>query len=274
MTTTPVSSVGAGADADVVYRQPTYGLDDVEVLRDALHRDGFALIPGVLSPDEVAAAREAADRLEHFGLDGRTEFNDHFKCVFNRERLWLSFADRPGIVDLAERVMGDQCHLVGMSAWRTRPGYDGWGVHADQVFVPVPESLSTSPEFRLPILISTAHFYLSDIDEALCQTYVIPGSHKSGRWPKRGESDWNGRQPEPVLCRAGDVLFFRSELWHSGSANTTGDRTRYLLQVHYSHRNIAQKFSPWPWHFNPEILAVANDRQLRLLGKHPEGNYG
>ncbi|MEG4573639.1 phytanoyl-CoA dioxygenase family protein [Microcoleus sp. N3A4] len=55
---------------------------------------------------------------------------------------------------------------------------------------------------------------------------------------------WNGNSPEPILCKAGDVLFFRSELWHSGGKNTTVDRSRYMLQVHYSHRDIAQKFSP------------------------------
>ena len=58
------------------------------------------------------------------------------------------------------------------------------------------------------------------------------------------------------------------------AANKTADQIRYLLQVHYSHRMIAQKFSPWPWQYNPELLAIANDRQKRLLGKHPESNYG
>lgn len=256
------------------YRQPIYALDDTEGMRDALHRDGYALIPGVLDADEVAAAREAADRLEPFGFDHRKELNDHFKCVFNRERLWLSYADRPGVVDLAERVMGEQCHIIGMSAWRTRPGYNGWGVHVDQIFVPVPEEVLASPDYELPILVCTAHYYLSDITEDLAPTHVVTGSHRAGRGPQRGESDWNGRAPEPVLCRAGDVLFFRSELWHTGSANRTADESRYLLQVHYADRNVAQKFSPWPWQYNPEILAVANDRQLRLLGRHPEGNYG
>jgi hypothetical protein len=69
------------------------------------------------------------------------------------------------------------------------------------------------------------------------------------------------------------MLFFRSELWHTGSQNTS-ERIRYLIQNHYSHRTISNRFSPWPFSFNQEFLATANERQLRLLGKHPEGAYG
>ncbi|MEG4808766.1 phytanoyl-CoA dioxygenase family protein [Microcoleus sp. F8-D3] len=258
------------------YRQKTCDLFDTAGAVEAVREDGFALIPGVLSPSEVARTREALDRLQPFGLDGSrwSELNKHFKCVFNRDRLWLSYADRPGIIELAEGLMGSDCHIIGMTAWKSEPGYDGWRVHADRVFVPLPESVFADRTFQLPVLICTAHFYLSDVTEDLCPTYIIPGSHKSGRQPDRGEETWNGQSPEPVLCKAGDVLFFRSEIWHSGGRNTTTDRTRYMLQVHYSHRDIAQKFSPWPWHFNPEIIATATERQLRLLGKHPESGYG
>ena len=44
------------------YRQRTLALDDLAGMTDALHDDGFALVPGVLSPDEVQAMRDAIDR--------------------------------------------------------------------------------------------------------------------------------------------------------------------------------------------------------------------
>ena len=44
--------------------------------------------------------------------------------------------------------------------------------------------------------------------------------------------------------KAGDVLFFRSEVWHSGSLNRS-DMTA-IWSGAYSHRNIAQKFCPGP----------------------------
>jgi len=259
------------------YRQKTFALDQVDEMAEAIHKDGFALVPGVLAPDEVAALREATDRLRPFGMDHSNPAGDHYKCVFNRERVFLDQTDRPGIVDLAEKTMGDQCHIIGETAWRSRPGHDGWAPHADQVWVTFPESNFADPEFELPVHVCTAHYYLSDIPtEAHSPTYVIPGSHKSGRgigWGADPNPTWHGKSLEPVLVQAGDVLFFRSEIWHSGSKNAS-DVTRYLLQVHYAHRFISQKFSPWPFQYNPEILAVANERQLRLLGKHPESSYG
>ena len=139
----------------------------------------------------------------------------------------------------------------------------------------LPEEWLAAPGFTLPMQICTAHFYLSDITAELCPTKVLPGSHKSGRYPqRRREATWQGRGVESVLCRAGDVLFFRSELWHSGSANITTDQVRYLLQVHYGRRMVAQKFSPYiEWEFNREVIEACSPRQLRLLGDHQPGAY-
>ena len=256
------------------YTLPTYSLYDTEGQTKALHGDGFALIPSVLNAAEIQATRDALDRLQPFGFDHKSA-NEHYKCVFNREKIWFDYVDRPGVVELAEATMGEQCHIIGSSAWKSNPGHNGWGPHTDQLFATMAEESYNDSETKIPIYICTAHYYLNDhLDEELCPTYVIPGSHKSGRSPKPGELEWHGKGYQPVLCRAGDVLFFRSEIWHSGSQNKTKDGIRYLLQVHYSHRTVAQRFSPWPFQYNPEILATANPRQLRLLGKHPEAAYG
>ncbi|WP_025225722.1 phytanoyl-CoA dioxygenase family protein [Fimbriimonas ginsengisoli] len=260
---------------DFRYLQHTFGLNQVAEMAQAIHDDGFALIPNVLSSELVAQAREKIDGLKPFGFDSEG-INDHYKCVFNRDPFWLQFIDWPGVIDLAEATMGSECHIIGQTAWRSHPGHNGWSPHTDRVFVEVPEDMAEDPRFKLPIYLCTAHFYLSDIDEELCPTYVIPGSHKSGQaltWGKDKDPEYKGRKLEPVLCKAGDVLFFRSEIWHTGSENKS-DRIRHLLQVHYSHRFIAQQFSPFmSWQFNPEVLAAANPRQLRLMGDHKRAAY-
>ena len=97
---------------------------------------------------------------------------------------------------------------------------------------------------------------------------------EAGSHPGAAEAHWSGRLPQPVLCAAGDVLFFRSDLWHSGSDNRTADQVRYLLQVHYGRREMAQHFAPFlGWQFNAEVLAACSPRQLRLLGDHRRGAY-
>lgn len=257
-----------------LYRQKTYAHDDLAGMVRGVEEDGFALIPSVLSPDEVRQCREAIDQLRPIHWDRLGGTNDHFKNVFNQNSFWLQFIDRAPAVDLAEATLGKDCHIIGQTAWRSHPGHNGDGLHTDALFITIPEELLISGQVKLPCYICTAHYYLSDITEELCPTRVIPGSHKSGRSPTPGETTWNGRELETVTCRAGDVLYFRSEVWHTGSKNMTSDQTRYLLQVHYGGRNVAQHFSPFmSWQFNPEVLRLANPRQRRLLGDHRQMAY-
>ncbi len=253
-------------------RLPTYDREDVDGMLEAMHVDGFVLIPGILLPIEMKIARDRIDRMAPIGWDfeGAT---DHYKNVFNRDPFWLSFLDRRGVIDLAERVLGSNCHIIGETAWRSHPGHHGVGLHLDYLPMEWPAA-GVPSEIRVPMFLCTAHFYLSPQTEELCPTHVIPGSHKAGRKPARSEKTWGDRLLQPVLCNAGDVLFFRSDLWHSGSENQTSDQVRYLLQVHYGRREMAQHFAPFlEWQFNPEVLAACNSRQRRLLGDHPEGAY-
>jgi ectoine hydroxylase-related dioxygenase (phytanoyl-CoA dioxygenase family) len=237
-----------------------------------MQADGFVLIPAVLQPPEIAAARDRIDHLEpiHWDFTGPT---DHYKNVFNRDPFWLSFLDRDGVIDLAEASLGTDCHIIGETAWRSHPGHRGVGLHLDYLPMQWPEP-GVPNGIHVPMFLCTAHCYLSPQTEDLCPTHVVPGSHRAGRKPLPNEREWNGQPARPVLCNAGDVLFFRSDLWHSGSENRTADQTRYLVQVHYGRREMAQHFAPFlQWRFNANVLASCNPRQRRLLGDHRQGAY-
>lgn len=237
----------------------------------ALHEDGFVLLPGLLDAAQVAEVRGLIDALRpiHWDYEGLV---DHYKCVFNRSPRWLPYLDPPGLIEVAEAALGEDCHVIGQTAWRCHPDFIGGDMHQDYLPLRLPEALLLGG-FELPMFICTAQVYLDDIDHDLCPTWVIPGSHRAGRAPHPDERSWRGRAAEPVLCRAGDCLLFRSDLWHSGSRNLS-QRTRYLLQVHYGRRMVAQKFSPYlDWRFDPEVLAACTPRQRRLLGDHEAAEY-
>ena len=76
------------------------------------------------------------------------------------------------------------------------------------------------------------------------------------------------------MCKAGDCVLFRCEVWHRGTANTS-NQMRYLLQVHYAQRIITQKYPPYlnKFQFDPALLTQATPRQRRLLGDHVPSNY-
>ncbi|WP_446731539.1 phytanoyl-CoA dioxygenase family protein [Pseudomonas sp. OTU5201] len=242
-------------------------------LRD-LNEQGFTLLPGVLDAPAIATLRRLMDQLQPIHWDYIGLVDDHFKCVFNRSKEWLAFLDLPGVIELAEAALGEDCHVIGQTAWRCHPGFVGAELHLDHLVMELPESLLADPAFQLPMQVLTAHLYLDDIDADLCPTLVIPGSHRAGRKPQLGETNWRGKMADAVLCQAGDVLMFRSELWHAGSRNRTTDRSRYLLQVHYGRRMVAQKFSPYlGFRLNPDVLAACTPRQRRLLGDHEAAEY-
>lgn len=247
---------------------------------EAVKRDGFAYFPGILSAETVAALRACMDQLqplaENYDWDGTPTscgfLNKAINSAFNRDALFQDCLDIPGVIELAEAIHGSDCHIIQMTAWMTGPGRPDQQLHADWLPFPLPEDVVADPRVEVPILISTAHYYLDDIYEELGPTQFIPGSHRSGRVPNQ-ETEWQGTPAQNVICKAGDGLLFRSDVWHRGTANRS-NQTRYLLQVHYANRWIAQRFAPYlHFRFDPVLLARATPRQRRLMGEHPTGAY-
>ena len=248
---------------------------------EALYRDGYAYLPGVLTAAQVTALRERMDALEAVpeSFDKHTDAADHgfmnksINNAFNRHDHFLQFLDYPGVIEIEEAVHGDDCHCIGMTAWMTGDGRPDQSLHTDWLPLSLPQDVLGDPRVRLPIFITTAHFYLDDLTPALGPTNFVPGSHLSGRSPD-GETTWLGHSERSILCQAGDVVIFRCEVWHRGTANTSG-QTRYLLQVHYARRMITQKYPPYlnRFQFDPRILGQASARQLRLMGDHRPSNY-
>lgn len=261
---------------------PRHALYETDAMLRALDQHGAVIVRGALDAGLCARARTAVDALKPVHWDevhvdprglGGGHALDRYLCVFNRDPYWLQFLDRPGIVDLAEAALGTDCHVIGETAWRSHPRFRGEALHAD--YLPMTWPDNTLPEtVRVPMFILTVHYYLCDVAPDLAPTRIIPGSHRAGRAPLADEHAWRGTAPQAVLASAGDALVFRSDVWHAGSDNTTRESVRYLLQVHYGRREMAQHFSPFTaWRFDPRVLAAATRRQRRLLGDHEPGPY-
>jgi ectoine hydroxylase-related dioxygenase (phytanoyl-CoA dioxygenase family) len=254
---------------------------DLESQVRALEINGYAFLPSVVDAAEVEELRACMDRLtpipESFDRHTTPEnggfLNKSINNAFNRDPLFLRYLDRPGVIELAEAVHGNDCHVIGMTAWMTGPGRPDQRLHTDWLPITLPPDVLADPRVKMPVFITTAHFYLDDLYPELGPTAFVPGSHLSGRGPQ-GDTHWNGAEEASILCRAGDVVLFRSEVWHRGTANMSHE-VRYLLQVHYAQRMITQKFPPYlnRFQFDEAILSRATPRQRRLLGEHRPSNY-
>ena len=255
---------------------PLVQYPDLESRVEAIQADGFVYFPGVMNPEEIAQLRAAMDRLEEIpkyfdraSRSGSRSFNN----VFNRGGAFVQYPDKPGIIELVEEIHGADCHIIGMTAWITGSGCPDQGLHVDYLPISLPGDLLEDPRVKIPIFISTAHYYLDDLYEELGPTKFVPGSHLSGR-DANGDTEWKGAGEQSIICNAGDVVIFRSEVWHLGSANAS-NQDRYLLQVHYAQRMITQKFPPYlnGFQFDETMLSGLTPRQRRLLGEHSNSHY-
>jgi len=128
----------------------------------------------------------------------------------------------------------------------------------------------------MPLHVVTVQIPLTDMDTIeKGPTQFVPGSHYSGRQPNDTKAPtFEGRGPDTILCKAGDVYLHNGQCWHRGAPNTS-DQPRYLLQLSYSRRWVSQRFFPFVnYEIPPRVLARADDRRKRVLGFHAKGPYG
>ena len=261
---------------------PLVAYTDLASQVEALERDGYVYYPSAINADEVAKLKATMDRLEAIDenfdrhdepQNSRGFLNKIINNSFNRDPIFMQYLDKPPMIDVLEQVHGADCHLIGMQSWLTGPGRPNQRLHTDWLPITLPEDIATDPRVRIPIFITTVHYYLNDMYQELGPTNFVTGSHRAGRSPN-DENEWQGGQEMSILCSAGDVVVFRSEVWHRGTANTS-DEVRYLLQVHYAQRMITQKFPPYlnRFQFDESVLAQSTPRQRRLLGDHKGGAY-
>src|SRR6201999_903031 len=112
----------------------------------------------------------------------------------------------------------------------------------DHLPVPMPEDILKDERVRVPIFACTAHYYLNDMTPELGPTLIVPGSHKAGP-PPADEHSWNGVAPKAALVKAGDVVLFRSDIWH-GAWKNSSDQRRYIVQVHFQSRMFFGAYGP------------------------------
>jgi ectoine hydroxylase-related dioxygenase (phytanoyl-CoA dioxygenase family) len=132
-----------------------------------------------------------------------------------------------------------------MNVIRNGPGQAIANWHVDDVleFPLPPEVPHFDARIRMPVFWMTVQVALSDIDSLEHgPTQYVPASHYSGRKPSQvPELVFEGRGPEAVLCKAGDIYLTNHQTWHRGAPNVS-DRVRYVMQVQYAQRWADRRF--------------------------------
>jgi ectoine hydroxylase-related dioxygenase (phytanoyl-CoA dioxygenase family) len=190
---------------------------------DELDRVGYAVVPDVLTQDEIDEVRHTLDpHLDH-GPRGRNPFEGYATqrvyCLVAKSRAFDRMILDPAVLDVTERALGPNFLLTATLAIDLHPGQAAQDFHYDDIFYRVPRP-------RPPISIST----MWAIDEFTADngaTLIYPGSHRWG-------DDRPNPLPEVVTATmpAGSMLIYAGTLVHAGGANIA-DSCRLGISIQY-----------------------------------------
>ncbi len=251
--------------------------DGFVVFKQLLDAEGVSTLRGLM--DSIGGPNENFISRGHYGETSeeameRGSINKHIGCPFSKMPEFLEYCDKGDAIEVIQAIHGPGTRVIGGSVWITGPGRYPMGLHVDYQPFGLPEDIAMDPRVKIPIMVSTLHYYLNDMYQELGPTLLVPGSHKSGRAPN-GETHWNGQEAQGLECNAGDAMLFRSDLWHGALPNSSNEN-RYMLQVHYGTPYIAGSYTGLgkKTELPAATIDAASPRQRHLLGEREQGDPG
>ena len=220
----------------------------------ALERDGYAIVHGVLSPDEAAGKRDDLFKVLEVTPTGRNPF-EGFKtqriyALFAKTRAFDEPATHPLVLEVLDKYIGP-AQLSAPVGIAIGPGEKAQVLHTDDGIYPLPRP-------HKDVVLNTM-WALDPFTEENGATRLVPGSHK-----------WIDERPDEstptvkAVMPPGSVMFWGGSLYHGGGANNT-DRPRLGVILEY----VAGWLRPQENH----LLAVPRDvvrtlpeRMQELLG--------
>lgn len=186
----------------------------------AVQRDGYVILPDLLTPQELDQIREAvAPQLDR---RGRNQFEGHttqrIYSVLNKTRTCDRIADHPRVLALLDRLFLPNYLLSMLQVINILPGEQAQMLHTDDGFYPLPRPRAA--------LGAATIWAIDDFTADNGATDIIPRSHLWGnRAPEQAER-------ESVVMQAGSCVFFLGTLWHGGGANRSRN-PRLALTAQY-----------------------------------------
>ena len=235
---------------------------------DSFDRDGFLILPGVLSSEEVEKTVIVGEKLLE-SSDPRNRRDtcgcDGYRNVIDRDPHFLPYLCHSATFSLVVQLLGPhiQLHTSDLLWKESSPTPDeptelkgrAWHRDIGRLTRNVPHDVMPRVEIKVA-------FMLSDCpNNTYGQTRLARGSHqwRKGWSPTEDQLD----PPDTVVpnLKAGDVYLFENRTWHSPGPNISG-HTRKILMMGYSYNWLR----PDDYlHQPPELLEACDPIQRSLL---------
>jgi ectoine hydroxylase-related dioxygenase (phytanoyl-CoA dioxygenase family) len=235
-------------------------MDDTSICRHAeeILVNGFTIVPNVLSPDEVAIARELLtsifEKESEIALKRgwRTKQYQVTHMLVQKHEFFRTLPMNPRLLPLMRKVLGENCILSSLNGLTMAPQGEKQALHLDQHdHVP-----------GLVININALHT-LDTFTKANGCTRVVPGSHKRqpGTKINREQDELDAIYLE---APAGSLIAFNGGLVHAGSANTT-DTMRRCVHAYFT-RPWCRPQWDFPRSLSSDVIAALSADQKKLFG--------
>lgn len=228
---------------------------------DKISGDGYAVLPALLSGDDLAAAvRHADSLLSEVGwsdndFDGRRTRRAY--SLLSRLGALEPLLTHPEVRRLVVAGLGEthQFGMLFLSA--VDPGQGAQTPHYDAAVYPLPRDI----EAEVNVI-----WALDDFTAANGATVIAPGSHL---WP--ADRRPTPAELTPVLMPAGSAVVYSGRLWHAAGENRTNSTRRALICEH-----VLPWLRPADNHTlatGPEKLLTLTPHLRRLAGVAPASDY-
>lgn len=240
-----------------------------QAYQDAFQRDGFVVVPNVLTSSEAASIREhiltlaaaelAGNRGHAYSASGR---HQRVWNLLNKGQVFSELIQKPLILEAMEWAFERQTShqkyfLSSLQANILMSGAEPQQWHLD---TPIPEP---HPSW---IIKANTLWLLDDFTETNGATEVVPGSHLIPRRPRQDDAII-AEKGMKVIAKAGSVIITHGALWHrSGHNQSLNSRVVLLGSFAASFaREIANEENILSV-VDPYVVEQASDDLRRILG--------
>ncbi len=229
-------------------------------LQERYAEQGFALLPGLIPPEEVAELRREVlgiFRGERGAVDGivpleaslpEPEVLRSYNAIHFPHKLSplvRRTMGHPRLVEVLTQVIGPNVKCMQSMLFVKGPGKPGQSWHQDEYYIPTRDRSLTG-----------AWIALEDATVENGCLWVIPGSHREAFIRRRHRysgdeyadvdtcelAPFTDQDQRPVEVPPGGVVFFNGYLLHSSLRNRSPGSSRLALVFHYM---SAESMLPW-----------------------------
>ena len=190
---------------------------------EAIDRDGYTILEGVIEPALVDALAADLERLYQVVPSDNSFEGAHTVRIYNLLAFGKLYEEIPvhaEVLPVVEGVLDAGCLVSSLSSISIMPGEGAQPIHADDQLIPLPKP-------HVPTVCNTM-WALTDFTEENGATRIIPGTHRADCSPDYGAPYESIAAEMP----RGSVLVWHGSLWHGGGGNCS-DATRVGVAMNY-----------------------------------------